>query len=444
MAERCRCRLVTKNPPLASYYIALIASFFGWSEAALHCAFLLPALAVAIGMYLVAQKYCKRPLLATLAGVLTPVYLVSSLTIMSDMMMLAFWLFAVHFWIKGIENESHPSLILAVFMIALSALTKYFGIMVMPLLLLYTIFKKHGVGWWLLYFLIPLLILAWYQWATQQLYERDLLLDAASYAIKANIKIDEILGTKAFISFAFIGGCIASILFFAHQIWSRRAVLIGLLSVAITICIIKFFNFFNLPPTPTEERAHWLLAVQLGIWGIAGISLIVLSLLDLFHRRDADSLFLSAWIIGTFVFAGFINWTVNGRSILPMIVPAGIFIARKIEQQPEPKRQRRFFTSFLPLAASAFVSLAVTWADTTFANVARLGATTICEQYNDNKRIIWFQGHWGYQVLHGTTRRKGYGCETTATRKRRYYCLTNDKHQYVSVIWQLDEIPSSN
>ena len=146
---------VTKNPPLASYYIALVASFFGWSEAVLHCAFLFPALAVAIGMYLLAQKYCKRPLIATLAGVLTPVYFVSSLTIMSDLMMLAFWLFAVYFWTKGIENGNNVSLIFAVLMISLAALTKYFGMTLVPLLILYTIFKKRSVGWWLLYFLIP-------------------------------------------------------------------------------------------------------------------------------------------------------------------------------------------------------------------------------------------------------------------------------------------------
>ncbi|HZM02853.1 MAG TPA: hypothetical protein VFC44_07500, partial [Candidatus Saccharimonadales bacterium] len=37
---------VTQNPPLASYYMALAASVLGWSEVALHAAFLLPALAL--------------------------------------------------------------------------------------------------------------------------------------------------------------------------------------------------------------------------------------------------------------------------------------------------------------------------------------------------------------------------------------------------------------
>ena len=40
---------VTQNPPLASYYSAVIGVVFGWSERALHLAFLVPALGVTWG-----------------------------------------------------------------------------------------------------------------------------------------------------------------------------------------------------------------------------------------------------------------------------------------------------------------------------------------------------------------------------------------------------------
>src|SRR5262245_46858003 len=33
---------ITKNPPLTGYYIAAAAALFGWSEVALHLAFLVP------------------------------------------------------------------------------------------------------------------------------------------------------------------------------------------------------------------------------------------------------------------------------------------------------------------------------------------------------------------------------------------------------------------
>ena len=66
----------TKNPPFASYYIAAAASFVGWSERALHLAFLLPALAVVWGTYRLAQRFTNSPLLAAAATLLTPAFLV--------------------------------------------------------------------------------------------------------------------------------------------------------------------------------------------------------------------------------------------------------------------------------------------------------------------------------------------------------------------------------
>ncbi len=50
---------VTENPPLASYYLALAAGIFGWSEIALHFAFLLPALAVILGTHRLARHFCQ-------------------------------------------------------------------------------------------------------------------------------------------------------------------------------------------------------------------------------------------------------------------------------------------------------------------------------------------------------------------------------------------------
>ena len=47
---------VTKNPPLGSFFIALAAEVAGWSELALHLAFLLPAVAAALGTLALARR----------------------------------------------------------------------------------------------------------------------------------------------------------------------------------------------------------------------------------------------------------------------------------------------------------------------------------------------------------------------------------------------------
>ena len=75
---KVRMAEITQNPPLASYYMALAASVVGWSERALHLAFLLPTLALVLGTYRLAQKFTRSPLLAAFATLLTPGLLVSA------------------------------------------------------------------------------------------------------------------------------------------------------------------------------------------------------------------------------------------------------------------------------------------------------------------------------------------------------------------------------
>ena len=61
-----------QNPPLTGYFIALAASLLGWSEPALHAAFLLPAGVATAFTYGLARRFCNRPLEASLIGLLTP------------------------------------------------------------------------------------------------------------------------------------------------------------------------------------------------------------------------------------------------------------------------------------------------------------------------------------------------------------------------------------
>jgi hypothetical protein len=96
---------VTKNPPLASYYIALVAGLLGWSERVLHLAFLLPAAAVVAGTLLLARRCCARPPWAAALTLASPLFLVCASTLMCDTLMLAFWIGALLCWIAGIDGR---------------------------------------------------------------------------------------------------------------------------------------------------------------------------------------------------------------------------------------------------------------------------------------------------------------------------------------------------
>ena len=174
---------VTQNPPLNCYYIALVASCFGWSETALHLAFLAPAVAAVLGTYFLALRFCTQPLLAALATLLCPVFLVSSTTLMCDTMMLAFWVWAVVLWLRSAEGGTHVFAVLSACLIAAACLTKYFAVVsLIPLLLAYSLLRWPRVGWRVLYLAIPVAVFLDYNLTMRSLYGQSPLFGAGSYA----------------------------------------------------------------------------------------------------------------------------------------------------------------------------------------------------------------------------------------------------------------------
>ena len=387
---------VTKNPPLACYYIALAAALFGWSEIALHIAFLIPAALAALGVYYLAGKFCSRPIQASLAAVLTPGFLVSSTNIMCDTMTLAFWVWAVFLWMEGIEKNKNSSLFFAAVLAAFCALTKYFGITLLPLLLAYAIMQKRRPGVWTLLLLVPIAILAWYQWVTHSLYGRGWAMDVAAYAIENGGTRISTLFLKGLIGLSFTGGCIITALFYSPLLWSRR-VLIG----GIGLAILFVFIGFAAKIVPDTDGIKWASLVQAGLMAATGVSILWLAGEDFWKSRNAESLLLLLWVFGTFIFASFINWTINARSILPMTPAVGIILMRRIERYKDKTakqvKQSKVRLAVWPLIPAAIVSLLVCWADYSWADTARCAAADICKSFERTSRTVWFEGHWGFQ-----------------------------------------------
>jgi 4-amino-4-deoxy-L-arabinose transferase-like glycosyltransferase len=388
---------VTKNPPLAAYYMALAALLFGWSEIALHLAFLIPASAVVIGTFFLAKELCDRPFFAALAGLATPVFLLSSTTVMCDTLMLSLWVWAIYFWRRGIKRDSNASLALAAFLIAACGLTKYFGMSLIPLLFVYSLAEKRKAGGWMLFLLVPILILAAYQWATQALYGRGLLLDAASYSTSAHGPYGGNFLTKVLVGVAFTGGCFITTFLYAPLSWRKRTVAVTALFLFVLMLIVQRdktdFNF----PVTNSESINWLFLIQFSLFLCSGVFFLSLVALDFKIGRDADSLLLFLWTTGTFIFASYLNWSMNGRSILPVVPASGILLARRIGRLKMTGGDKKIGRFLLLLAPALIISLAVTWADYRLANTARSAALEIHDAFKSAPGSLWFQGHWGFQ-----------------------------------------------
>jgi 4-amino-4-deoxy-L-arabinose transferase-like glycosyltransferase len=380
---------VTKNPPLACAFIALLASVFGETEFTLHLGFLAQAIAVVLGTHALARRLCQHPVHAALATLFTPVFLVSATTLMCDVLMLAFWVWAIEFWLKGIDEKRGISLAFAAFLMGASALSKYFGIALIPLLIAYTLFRKEKPGWWLSYFLIPLGMLGLFEVATWSLHGHTVLLEAFSYASENESRRLITLGTKIMIAVGFVGGCCSVGLFFLPLLWKTKLPLWIPIVALLQLPIAWFLTGSLVPNAESNVRSCVTLLWTLMVFG--GLYLLALPVMQWRRNKRAEETLLWLWVWGTLAFS-ILNWTTNGRSILPMLPAIAILLVRQIE----PRKRGAGVGQSCSLAASALFSLLIAIADYRFANSARTAATVIQDKFGASS-TIWFQGHWGFQ-----------------------------------------------
>jgi len=417
---RVRMSDVTQNPPLASYYAAAVGRVAGWSERALHLGFLAITLLLILGTYRLAGKFTKYPLLAALATLLTPGLLVSASSVMCDTMMLAFWVWAVVFWMEGLEPERPGLLALAAVLLGLAFLTKYFGAALIPLLLMYSILRLRRVGRGVFYLLIPVAVIWGYQHWTAGLYGQGLMMKAAVYAQGMRAYMQSSATARALMAVSFVGGCSLVPLWIAPLVWPRRrilSVLLGsaLFAIAILAGRVQIGRSLGAELSLTTWKQHGILiGAQLALFLAGGFAVLVLALGDewtasssgswlkrvaqrkYWKERSAESWLLGLWVLGTFAFAGFLNWTVNARSVLPLIPAAAILLTRKCERTLDLRTWNAVGTVSMALVASAAVSIWIAAGDAELANTARKTARLVYEK-TEGQGKVWFVGHWGFQ-----------------------------------------------
>jgi 4-amino-4-deoxy-L-arabinose transferase-like glycosyltransferase len=408
-----------QNPPLVCYYLAGAMSILGAKDVALHLAMVLPSIGLVMGTYQLARELRVRPLLAAAATMATPVFLLSASTVMSDVPMVCAYVWAVWFWVAGLRREKSCMLWIAAALVAVSALTKYFGITLFPLLIAYALLhtRRPRISW-LLPLLLPAAILTGYQLWTKHLYGHGLLFGAANYATAlrwagSNGSSDGGISSRLLPilnGLSFTGACCCAAILLAFPRLARREKIALIVAAALMTAVIALAkpwagdgvaNAF----AGSDNRSSLLFAVQVGLWSACGGGVLWLAGRSLWRERNADSALLACWIVGTFCFAVFVNWNVAGRSILPMAPAAAILAARRWTRRDETESESadpaNALWPWLPwamLAPAVALAVLVTAADTALARTARDAATQICDNVAEDRRDhVFFSGHWGFQ-----------------------------------------------
>src|SRR5439155_9704265 len=78
------------------------------------------------------------PIAAALLTLFAPAFFVSATSVMCDVTLLAFYVWSIELWIRGLDQKRWWLLALAMLFVSAAVLTKYFGITLLPLLAVYT------------------------------------------------------------------------------------------------------------------------------------------------------------------------------------------------------------------------------------------------------------------------------------------------------------------
>jgi 4-amino-4-deoxy-L-arabinose transferase-like glycosyltransferase len=388
----------TKNPPLGCYYAAAAAWVAGWSEVGLHLAFLAPALAVVLGTYRLALRFTRFPFLAAIATLLTPGFLMASTSIMCDVLMLAFWVWAAILWFEGLESSRSSYLLGSAFLIALSAMTKYFGIMLVPLLALYSYQKTRRWGPWIWYLFGPVLAMGGFELWSKLHYGHGLVSAASSFSRTIRRHRHSPLIAQLLVGLSFVGGCTVPVLAWLFLSWPPRRVLIAItFAVPGALALCSHWLALDANSALPDFSQHYAsIAIQLTLSILGGIALLALPFSHFGNKWDADHLVLTLWLVGTFLFAAFLNWITSARSVLPLIPAAAILLACRIERACQVSGRVPWTKLAFGLATAAIVTFWVAAADADLARSARKAADMVRDR-TGNQATVWFSGHSGFQ-----------------------------------------------
>lgn len=379
--------VVMQNPPLCSYYIAAITGVLGWSEPALHLSFMFWAVASVFGTFALARRFCREPVLAALLSLFTPVFLVSATSVMCDVMMLAFWVWALESWLAGLDRQQWWRFLLSAGLISFAALTKYFGIALVPLLVVYTLIRDRRSAIRLVFLLVPIAVLSNYEFITEEKYGRGLFSAAMTVSSSISLATRPSHLVQLLIGLAFGGGCFASVLFFARFVGTRLILLAAI--TVVTLAVAFKFSIVSWTYVESPEAPIWL---EGGLFACVGAGILALTVMHFVQRKDADALLLMLWIVGTFAFATFFNWSITARTFLPSAPAVAILVIQHFERLQNVTRLK-----YPALVGAAALSMLVAVADYRESDCARLAAQFYQRRYVSEVSKVRFLGHWGFQ-----------------------------------------------
>jgi 4-amino-4-deoxy-L-arabinose transferase-like glycosyltransferase len=420
------------NPPLLSYYLAPWIAAFGEREAVLHVALLPFPLLAALSFRGIARRLAGRGLAPAALLVATPAFLVLATTLMLDVPMLAWLLFAVYALLRAREAPSSGWQLAAGCAAAAAGMTKYAGLMSAPLLAASLVWlppaaapgaeRARQRGWAALRLVgVPLAV-----WASWGIYTHQL------YGVPHFAGGLALVGARSFAPDTFWNHALsvpiyyAGALLFPLFVWvgsfraARRDAGLGVLGLLLGALAVYAVLPAGEPPrrVPLDGGQALMgaacLAAATLVWGRALRPGRVLA--------TPEDRFLGVWLLGALAFSLLINWHVNAADAL-LAAPPLILLSFR---DPALRASRRALA--IGIGGMFAFSMLLAASDVQQRDVYRTVAPRIAAEIGAQPGRRWFVGHWGLQYY---LEREGFRAIVPPQYERSYGASRLEKGDWV-------------
>ncbi|HAH06254.1 MAG TPA: hypothetical protein DCM05_06955 [Elusimicrobia bacterium] len=354
-------------PPAVSYLIAPAAGS-EWATRAL----LLPFdLAAAGGLYLLAARFLKRPLLPVLLVLAGPGYLLSMSHPLSEKLIAGFGFPGLWLAVKAADEDRPGLLALSGLFLGAAMFCKPSALFLLApaaaRLLSRRVPWRRAAAWAALCVAPAALLFLMNSGMAANFAE--LVLQTGSYHPRAvwSKQLRSVL--------CFAGGCGGAATFLLPQLALRRRSLLALSAAAALALVLPWLD--TEPVGAADRAAGWLFA-----WGaLASLA--------------GSGAFWLSWSAAVALLQGFVYWSVVARFMSFMAPPMVFAAAAALEARLEERPLRRLYGGALALTLALSFSLAAV--DARSAGAARELASEVRSEYVEKGRRVWFAGHWGLQ-----------------------------------------------
>jgi hypothetical protein len=338
------------------YYLALLIKIAGAREGFLRLGALLLSCFSGLFIYEFARRWTARPLLSTLLVLVTPVHWLTAHSLLIDSTLGFLFLGALYFFMRGTETESPWRYALSGLFMGGVALTKYPGLMILPLTFGWAVLrwkKLRRPAWTMLAWVIGVgILMAWNVWTTR-LYGRP-------HILAASARMVNVYGlTKILTFFVFFSGGLLLPVLSWRLLDYRRGVMYAALALIMTRFFVSAAGGFSL--LQSALLAFWFVTTLVYFVAVAR------SRTEWIFPRDH---FLVLWVGGYFLMMFVVMGWVAVRYYVIVAPAAVLLLVRMIELHfPEHQIRRLLVAAF---TGTFLLSAALAYADYKQAETSRL------------------------------------------------------------------------